>query len=63
MQNLCGNSKEEIVKMLKALRDICNSNTCADCPFGHEDGGCLFNNWSPSDFRINDESSVWRAAH
>lgn len=61
MQNLCGNTKEEIIKMLGALKEICASNICADCPFGNEEESCVFENFVPSDFRINEEDAIWRA--
>ena len=56
--------KQEILKALQLIKDICNSNQCEKCPFGgSDDGECNIHSHMPYDWsnKEPDESDTWRA--
>lgn len=62
MQNLCGKTELEIKEMLRVIRKICYSNCCDECPFCKKDNGvCVINGVTPTDWVIGDDSGPWKA--
>jgi hypothetical protein len=55
-------NKEEILKALKVIQNICKSTTrCYQCPFGNDDNDCISQNRSPEEWKIGEKVEVWRA--
>lgn len=55
--------KEEILKALQLIKDICNSNRCDDCPFGGGQSDCKIHSTMPYDWsnKKPDGEETWRA--
>ena len=55
-------TKEEIIKALKVIRDVCDDNgDCVNCPLGNSNGDCMLEA-TPLEWKILDENpTVWRA--
>lgn len=55
-------TKEEILKALHVIKDICDINPdCEGCPFGTKDGRCVLQESQPAKYNIADEEERWRA--
>lgn len=57
--------KEEIIKALKVIQDVCKSNEdCETCPFysvNNPINRCSIKNESPYDWKIAEKNEKWRA--
>ena len=54
-------TKEEILKALNVIQDICiESQYCEECPL-FENVDCGITHKSPSDWRIQNDEPPWRA--
>lgn len=58
--------KDEILKALQLIKDICNSNHCDDCPFYEiNSGNCNIHSKMPYDWNNKEpeekEEKTWRA--
>jgi hypothetical protein len=55
-------SKEEILKALKTIQNVCKSHgSCSQCPFGTNDNYCEIQGRAPEDWKIGEKQAVWRA--
>lgn len=56
-------AKREMVNALRILKKICEEQTdgCEECPFSRQDDSCLMQTVSPNNYRIIDDSKVWKA--
>lgn len=61
MQKLCGMTKEEIIGMMSAIRNICSSNECGSCPFGNGGDGCKMQDTPPESWSLPSDDDFWRA--
>lgn len=51
---------QEIVNALKKIKDVCFESECSKCYFGRLDGVCVIMNYTPADWDIKDEKSIYR---
>lgn len=61
MQNLCGMTREEIIKAASIMKHLCIANECEDCPFGYDNGDCKIEDKCPCDWTILTDSYTWKA--
>ena len=57
-------SHEEIINALKILKTTClEQETCKNCPFcdNKTEEDCLLQKFTPMDYYIHEEETVWRA--
>lgn len=55
-------NREEILKALKLIQNICkNEERCDTCPFGTDNNYCILQDQSPEDWKIGENTKVWRA--
>lgn len=54
--------KEEILKALKVIQDVCNSHEdCGTCPLCKSNNFCSVSNATPNEWRIAGTNEIWRA--
>lgn len=54
--------REEIIKALKTIKNTCKSFLkCSHCPFGTDNSDCVLKRQSPEEWKIGEETEVWRA--
>lgn len=58
-QNLCGYTQEQIVKMICAIKEICEKNYCEECPFGIGGNCGIHEHGCPADWNYNFDNT-WR---
>ena len=58
--NLVDYTKTDILDALITIRNICNNNECADCPFSKCEQ-CLILEQSPCDWCVTSRYDEWKA--
>lgn len=54
-------NKEEILRALKTIQNVCKEHLCCDdCPL-EKNGWCVVQDQEPEDWKINDTDKIWRA--
>jgi len=52
---------EQIIDVLKTIKEICQENTCKSCPFG-VGSLCVLRSGNPLSWKLNEtEKTIWRA--
>ena len=54
-------NKEEILKALKTIQNVCESHQCDTCPFANYSEECMKQERAPIDWIIGTEDTRWRA--
>lgn len=52
--------KDQIIKAIKVIREVCLKNSCERCPFGDDAGDCRILEEVPEKWTVSGEQ-VWRA--
>lgn len=54
--------KEEIIKALRVIQDVCNSQKdCVTCPLRKSHNCCSVSSNTPNKWRISGTNEIWRA--
>lgn len=54
-------SREDIVKSLETIKDVCTGRCCFECVFVNDEGKCMVNKTIPSNWKINEPGEPWKA--
>lgn len=60
IENLETDGNKILLKALETIKSVCNGE-CENCPLGNDEGDCLLNETEPGNWKLNDESTIWRA--
>ena len=53
--------KNQILKALTILMNVCNNHQCEYCPLGMDERICMLEAISPAEWELNSEEPIWRA--